>query len=107
MKSFTDMPDMGGSAKVDVIIAAKQTNSKVVCGKGEVCFRESETCRCRANQRKRAKMPGNQMGISVKVRVGELGCNEVRESQSSRENIKGLSGDSSVRIERKEALGEW
>lgn len=52
-------------------------------------------------------MPGNQMGISVKVRVGELGGNEVRESQSSRENIKGLSGDSSVRIERKEALGEW
>lgn len=107
MESFTDLPDTGDSAKVDAIITAKQTNSKVVHGKSKICFRESETCRCWANQRKRAKMTGNQMDISEEVRVGELGGNEVKESQSLRENIKRLSGDSSARMGPEEALDEW
>lgn len=55
---------------------------------------------------KGAKMPGNQMDISEEVRVGELGGNEVKESQSSRENTKRLSGDRSTRIGPEEALDE-
>lgn len=67
-----DLSDAESSTKADTIIAVKQTNEGAVHSKGEIYFREFETDHsCRANQGKRAKMPGNQIGISVEVRVGE------------------------------------